>query len=229
MSEDSSPVEQDDEEAAPVDVKAKMAAMSGNRLKKERGKRRAAAAKRSNKAIANSRTEPEPSVFVPPPVEKTDADTQAPSPAATPAAPTPRKKPPKKDAADESISIGPITTFVAGFLGGFAPALILIAVGIATNVRPAGLPADAVQRSRDWIQCPEAVGDARWRCDVYNGSGEVTGSGEFVPSTDGRKITGTWSQRSDALVQDGWFVNKMTNTKTLYVRGVSVTTQRGAK
>lgn len=238
MAEDDS---ENADEGEKQDVKAKLAKMSGTRLRKERAVRAA-----EKKAIATDAGEPqekgdpkeleraakkareikemlaaEPSD----PVE-TDGDDDAARPEPEPAKKRKRKETPYPGEADEDASVAAPVGFVLGLVGGCLPAIVTLAMAALGSTAPEGLPADAVERQHDWVHCGKAVSTNRWACDVYDYSGNQIGKGEFVPAVDSKGSDWRILAAQNGLTIDGEYENLLAQSQMVYVKGVAVSSKR---
>ena len=226
MSEDSEPSQAD----APVDVKAKMAQLSGNRIKKQRGAR-AAAARASNAARTQQPKEVSRAaeIIAELPAAPTTPTPEAASPSAAKPA-TPKAAPrPAQQATKKERAIGPAPVFLGGFVAGLAPAIVLIVMSSMGTTHPDAVPAEAQQRARDWIHCPDAIGDGRWRCEVFTTDGQALLSGEFALAAGHTDAKGDWKSSAQWIVPDGWVDSPLAKSRTLFVRGIRVETKRGSR
>lgn len=234
MSDEDSQQEASDDE--PIDVKAKLAQMSGSRIRQQREQRRVAA-----KVPAQNQAQNQPQTPPAKPTYEVEYSPEVlaapgptpPEPASAPKTPAAKPATAPAKAASERRSVGPVPTFLAGLVAGCAPGIVSLVIGLNTNARPAGVPADAVMGAHAWIRCDEG-GKERWQCEVFGGDGKVASSGEFVAAADRAadpEMKGDWRALAthDSLVADGWYSTRAVHSKSLYVRGVKVLSAREAK
>lgn len=138
------------------------------------------------------------------------------------AEPAPSSRPERPAQARAAAAPAPqprVLAFLVGLAAGCVPAAAFVGLGLLGHDVPAGVPAGAVQHRHGWIHCTDGPSAHRWTCEIHGNDGSPWGAGEFVSPGANR-----WSDAAadDRLVEDGWHLSDGRRARTLYVRGVKI-------